>query len=110
MWSMLTTAPWTIQERAYEVRRDFRNQIVFTIDGATARDLDDALHIPKNDDGTYEVGVYLADVAHFVKPGTALDRKALKQATTVYLVQRSIPMLPPSLSEQFCSLSPVKTN
>ncbi|PLW27883.1 hypothetical protein PCANC_27518 [Puccinia coronata f. sp. avenae] len=54
----------------------------------------------------YEVGVYLADVAHFVKPGTALDRKALKQATTVYLVQRSIPMLPPSLSEQFCSLSP----
>ncbi|PLW06872.1 hypothetical protein PCANC_27819 [Puccinia coronata f. sp. avenae] len=102
----LPPPPWTIPERAYEVRRDFRNQIVFTIDGATARDLDDALHIPKNDDGTYEVGVYLTDVAHFVKPGTALDRKALKQATTVYLVQRSIPMLPPSLSEQFCSLSP----
>jgi protein SSD1 len=102
----LPPPPWTIPERAYEVRRDFRNQIVFTIDGATARDLDDALHIPKNDDGTYEVGVYLADVAHFVKPGTALDREALKQATTVYLVQRSIPMLPPSLSEQFCSLSP----
>ncbi|PLW31542.1 hypothetical protein PCANC_17125 [Puccinia coronata f. sp. avenae] len=102
----LPPLPWTIPEREYEVRRDFRNQIVFTIDGATARDLDDALHISKNDDGTYEVGVHIADVTHFVKPGTALDREARKRATTVYLVQRAVPMLPPSLSEHLCSLSP----
>ncbi|KAI7954609.1 hypothetical protein MJO28_005009 [Puccinia striiformis f. sp. tritici] len=102
----LPPLPWTIPEREYEVRRDFRNQVVFTIDGATARDLDDALHISKNEDGTFEVGVHIADVTHFVKPGTALDREARKRATTVYLVQRAVPMLPPSLSEHLCSLSP----
>lgn len=102
----LPPVPWTIPEREYEIRRDFRNQTVFTIDAATARDLDDALHISKNDDGSYEVGVHIADVSHFVKPGTALDREARKRATTVYLVQRAVPMLPPTLSEHLCSLSP----
>ncbi|KAI9606276.1 hypothetical protein KEM48_001986 [Puccinia striiformis f. sp. tritici PST-130] len=102
----LPALPWTIPEREYEVRRDFRNRVVFTIDGATARDLDDALHISKNEDGTFEVGVHIADVTHFVKPGTALDREARKRATTVYLVQRAVPMLPPTLSEHLCSLSP----
>ncbi|WAQ84931.1 hypothetical protein PtA15_5A504 [Puccinia triticina] len=102
----LPPLPWTIPEREYEVRRDFRNQVVFTIDGATARDLDDALHISMNEDGSLEVGVHIADVTYFVKPGTALDREARKRATTVYLVQRAVPMLPPTLSEHLCSLSP----
>ncbi|KAA1095232.1 hypothetical protein PGT21_036761 [Puccinia graminis f. sp. tritici] len=99
----LPPLPWTIPEREYEVRREFRSQVAFAIDGATARDLDDALHISKNEDGT---GVHIADVTHFVKPGTALDREARKRATTVYLVQRAVPMLPPTLSEHLCSLSP----
>jgi protein SSD1 len=88
------------------VRRDFRQQRVFTIDPETARDLDDALHIIAKDDGTFEVGVHIADVTHFVKPNTALDREARKRATTVYLVQRAVPMLPRALSETLCSLTP----
>jgi protein SSD1 len=68
--------------------------------------LDDALSIKVNEDGTYDVGVHVADVSHFVKPNTALDRDARKRATSVYLVQRSVPMLPPALCEQLCSLIP----
>ncbi|KAG0142885.1 hypothetical protein CROQUDRAFT_49643 [Cronartium quercuum f. sp. fusiforme G11] len=102
----LPPVPWTIPDREYEVRRDFRSQTVFTIDPETAKDLDDALHVTKNEDGTYDVGVHIADVTYFVKPNTALDREARKRATTVYLVQRAVPMLPPSLSEQLCSLTP----
>ena len=68
--------------------------------------MDDALSIKLNDDGTYDVGVHIADVSHFVKPNTALDRDARKRATSVYLVQRAVPMLPPTLSEQLCSLNP----
>lgn len=88
------------------MRRDFRGHRVFTIDPETARDLDDALHIVPNDDGTFEVGVHIADVSHFVKPNTALDREARKRATTVYLTQRAVPMLPQALSETLCSLTP----
>jgi protein SSD1 len=102
----LPPVPWTIPEREYEVRRDMRDQRVFSIDPATAKDLDDALSIKKNDDGTYEVGVHIADVSHFVRPNTALDRDARKRATSVYLVQRAVPMLPPLLSEELCSLVP----
>ncbi|KAM0751412.1 RNB-domain-containing protein [Meredithblackwellia eburnea MCA 4105] len=103
----LPPTPWTIPERELnpEVRRDFRENRVFSIDPATARDLDDALHIVKNEDGTYEVGVHIADVTHFVKPNTALDREARKRATTVYLTQRAVPMLPQILSEELCSLT-----
>lgn len=89
-----------------DVRRDFRQHRVFTIDPETAKDLDDALHVVKNEDGTYEVGVHIADVTHYVRPNTALDREARKRATTVYLVQRAVPMLPHGLSEQLCSLNP----
>jgi protein SSD1 len=64
------------------------------------------LSIKTNDDGTYEIGVHIADVAYFVKPNTALDRDARKRATSVYLVQRAVPMLPPTLSEELCSLNP----
>ena len=79
---------------------------MFTVDPDTAKDLDDALSIKLNDDGTYDVGVHIADVSYFVKPNTALDRDARKRATSVYLVQRAVPMLPPTLSEQLCSLNP----
>lgn len=93
-----------IPEREYEVRTDLRKERVFTIDPDTAKDFDDALSIKKNEDGTYDVGVHIADVAHLVKPNTALDRDARKRATSVYLVQRAVPMIPPALSEQICSL------
>lgn len=64
------------------------------------------LSVTTNKDGTFDVGVHIADVSYFVKPNTALDRDARKRATSVYLVQRAVPMLPPTLSEQLCSLVP----
>lgn len=97
---------YRIPEREYEIRKDFREDRVFTIDPDTAKDFDDALSLKKNEDGTYDVSVHIADVAYFVKPNTALDRDARKRATSVYLVQRAVPMLPPALSEQICSLVP----
>lgn len=102
----LPPLPWAIPEREYEVRTDLREERVFTIDPPTATDLDDALSCRQNPDGTFTVGVHIADVAFFVKPNTAVDREARKRATSVYLVQRSVPMLPPQLSEQLCSLVP----
>ncbi|KZO93722.1 RNB-domain-containing protein [Calocera viscosa TUFC12733] len=102
----LPPLPWTIPDREYETRRDLRSDRVFTIDPSTAKDLDDALSVRKNEDGTYDVSVHIADVSYFVKPNTALDRDAKKRATSVYLVQRAVPMLPPALSEELCSLVP----
>jgi protein SSD1 len=102
----LPPIPWTIPDREYEIRRDMRSERVFTIDPPTAKDLDDALSIKTLDDGNYEVGVHIADVSYFVKPNTALDRDARKRATSVYMVQRAVPMLPPLLSEELCSLVP----
>lgn len=104
----LPPTPWTIPEREFEVRTDLRKERVFTIDPETSKDHDDALSLKKNEDGTYDVGVHIADVSHFVKPNTALDRDARKRATSVYLVQRAVPMLPPALSEEICSLKPGK--
>ncbi|KAI0723289.1 RNB-domain-containing protein [Earliella scabrosa] len=102
----LPPTPWTIPERELEVRKDLRSERVFTIDPEDAKDLDDAVSIKANEDGTYDIGVHIADVSYFVKPNTALDRDARKRATSVYLVQRAVPMLPPTLSEQVCSLLP----
>lgn len=102
MFSLYTSIP----EREYEIRKDLRQERIFTIDPDAAKDLDDALSIKANDDGTYEVGVHISDVSYFVKPNTALDRDARKRATSVYLVQRAVPMLPPTLSEEVCSLVP----
>ncbi|GJJ07553.1 hypothetical protein Clacol_001755 [Clathrus columnatus] len=102
----LPPVPWTIPEREFENRLDLRKERIFSIDPEGAKDLDDALSIKRNDDGTYDIGVHIADVSSFVKPNTALDRDARKRATTVYLVQRAVPMLPPTLSEQLCSLKP----
>jgi protein SSD1 len=64
------------------------------------------LSVKLNEDGTYDIGVHIADVSHFVKPNSPLDRDAKKRATSVYLVQRAVPMLPPALSEEMCSLKP----
>lgn len=95
----------SIPERELEVRRDLRQERIFTIDPASSKDLDDGLSVKANDDGTYDVGVHIADVSYFVKPNTALDRDAKKRATSVYLIQRAVPMLPPTLSEELCSLN-----
>jgi len=84
----------SIPEREIEIRKDLRSERIFTIDPDTARDLDDALSIKDNEDGTYDVGIHVADVSYFVKPNTALDRDARKRATSVYLVQRVVSMLP----------------
>ncbi|KAH7914175.1 SSD1 protein [Hygrophoropsis aurantiaca] len=102
----LPPTPWTVPEREYEARKDLREERIFTIDPESAKDLDDALSVKANDDGTYDIGVHIADVSYFVKPNTALDRDARKRATSVYLVQRAVPMLPPTLSEEGCSLNP----
>ncbi|KAF8205029.1 SSD1 protein [Pholiota molesta] len=102
----LPPIPWTIPERELETRKDLRGERIFSIDPETAKDVDDAISIRVNEDGTYDVGVHIADVSFFVKPNTPLDRDARKRATSVYLVQRAVPMLPPALSEQLCSLLP----
>jgi len=87
-------------------RRDMRDTLTLTIDPDDAKDFDDAISFKKNDNGTVEIGVHIADVSHFVRPGTALGKEAEKRATSVYLVDRTIPMLPPQLSEDLCSLKP----
>jgi ribonuclease R len=87
-------------------RRDMRGTKTFTIDPVDAKDFDDALSFKKLGDGKYEVGIHIADVAFFVRPGTALDKEALERATSVYLVDRTIPMLPEILSNDLCSLNP----
>ena len=87
-------------------RRDFRGVPTFTIDPADAKDFDDALSLRKIDDNTIEVGVHIADVTHYVKPGSPIDSEAIERATSVYLVDRCVPMLPERLSNFICSLRP----
>ncbi|GAA3937925.1 ribonuclease R [Hymenobacter algoricola] len=87
-------------------RRDFRPITTFTIDPADAKDFDDALSIQKLENGHWEIGVHIADVSHYVVPGTELEREAKHRATSVYLVDRVIPMLPERLSNGVCSLRP----
>ncbi len=87
-------------------RRDFRDILTFTIDPEDAKDFDDALSFQKLPNGNYEVGVHIADVTHYVRPGTALDDDAYDRATSVYLVDRTVPMLPERLSNGLCSLRP----
>ncbi|MEX0651859.1 MAG: ribonuclease R [Candidatus Paceibacterota bacterium] len=87
-------------------RRDMRGTTTFTIDPADAKDFDDALSFKKMDDGTFEVGVHIADVTHYVRPGDAIDEEAQHRGTSIYLVDRTIPMLPEVLSNDVCSLNP----
>lgn len=99
-------SPWMIPEKEFEIRRNLTTTRIFTIDPFGANDIDDAVSCTRLPDGNYEIGVHIADVCHFVKPNTALDRDARKRATSVYLVQKTVPMLPPILSEDLCSLNP----
>jgi ribonuclease R len=97
-----------IPEEEIRKRRDFRNIFTITIDPADAKDFDDAISLKELPDGHWEVGVHIADVSYFVKPGTAIDEEAYQRGTSVYLVDRVIPMLPEHLSNQLCSLQPHK--
>ncbi|XP_053167468.1 DIS3-like exonuclease 2 isoform X2 [Hemicordylus capensis] len=99
--------PWIIPPAEFAKRRDLREECIFTIDPSTAKDLDDALSCKLLPDGNFEVGVHIADVSYFVVEGTALDEVASKRATSVYLVQKVIPMLPKLLCEELCSLNPL---
>jgi ribonuclease R len=95
-----------ITKEEIKKRRDFRNVLTFTIDPEDAKDFDDALSFKILDNGNYEIGVHIADVTHYVKPETLLDKDAFDRATSVYLVDRTVPMLPERLSNELCSLRP----
>ncbi len=96
----------TIQESEIANRRDMRNTLTFTIDPKDAKDFDDALSFKKLDNGNYEIGIHIADVSFYLKEGTILDDEAYQRATSVYLVDRVVPMLPEVLSNFACSLRP----
>ncbi|CAM9156535.1 unnamed protein product [Choristocarpus tenellus] len=99
-------SPWKIPEEEILKRRDLRTTRVFTIDPTSAKDLDDALHVTQLEGGIVEVGVHIADVSYFFPPNSDLDREARRRGTTVYLVQQVVPMFPPLLCEELCSLNP----
>lgn len=90
----------------FAAREDFRGRRIFTIDGEDAKDFDDAIGITPLEDGLVEVSVHIADVSHYVVPGTALDREALSRATSIYVPDQVIPMLPEEISNHLCSLVP----
>lgn len=95
-----------ITEEDLRGRRDFRQTLTFTIDPADAKDFDDALSLRKLENGNYEIGVHIADVTYYVRPGSIVDEEAKARGTSVYLVDRTVPMLPEKLSNKLCSLRP----
>ncbi|KAJ1531623.1 hypothetical protein ONE63_000295 [Megalurothrips usitatus] len=102
--SFLPKLPWVITEQDLEKRVDLRNITVCSVDPPGCTDIDDALHCRDLENGNYEVGVHIADVSHFIRPGNALDKEAALRATTVYLVDKRIDMVPELLSSNLCSL------
>ena len=98
--------PTEITDEDRAGREDFRDVVTFTIDPKDAKDFDDALSLRKLENGHWEVGMHIADVTHYVKPGSIIDKEAYERATSVYLVDRTIPMLPESLCNNLCSLRP----
>lgn len=95
-----------LTEEEFSRRRDFRDVLTFTIDPTDAKDFDDALSVRRLEDGNWEIGVHIADVTHYVRPGMKVDKEAQQRATSVYLVDRTVPMLPEMLSNKLCSLRP----
>jgi len=98
--------PTKVPKHEYASRRDFREITTFTIDPDDAKDFDDALSVRRMDNGNWEIGVHIADVSHYVLPASAMDEEALKRATSVYLVDRVLPMFPEQISNIICSLRP----
>ncbi|XP_071951446.1 exosome complex exonuclease RRP44-like isoform X2 [Antedon mediterranea] len=102
--SFLPKLPWTITQEDYDSREDLRHLDICSVDPPGCTDIDDALHCRKLENGHFEVGVHIADVSHFIKPGNALDDEAANRGTTVYLVDKRIDMVPDLLSSNLCSL------
>ena len=98
--------PGTLSQKEIVTRKDIRNVFTITIDPQDAKDFDDAISLQKLENGNYEIGVHIADVSYYIEPGSALDNEAFQRATSVYLPDRVLPMLPERISNELCSLRP----